>query len=116
VSRRTSTRWYIGAWLVWVAALVVFFETSHKTLTASAFYAIGPSPVSGIAWVVAGIAAIVMIVVWIAALIKLGQRHRWRLCAAVLVFQLIGLGIIGMLLYALTRPPDDVVVYRPTVT
>ena len=115
MSKRTSTRWYIGAWLVWLVALAVFFATAHKTFTASAFYAIGTSPISGVAWVVAGIASIVMLVVWIGALIRLGQQHSSGWFAAVLLLNLIGLGIIGMLLYAMAGP-DDVVVYRPTVT
>ena len=115
VSKTTSSRWYLGAWVVWVTALALFFTTAHETFTASAFYAIGTSPVSGVAWLVAGIASIVMWVVWIGALIHLGQQHRSGWVAALLVLQLVGLGIIGMLLYTLAGP-HDVVVHRPTVT
>ena len=115
MSKRTSTRWYIGAWLVWVVALTVFFTTAHKTFTASAFDAIGTSPTSGIAWLVAGIASIVMLVVWIGTWIRLGQLHSWGWFAVVLILQLVGLGIIGMVLYALAGPDDVFVVYRPTV-
>lgn len=93
----------------------MFFATAHTTFTASAFYAIGTSPISGIAWLVAGIASIVMLVVWIGALIRLGQQHSWGRLAVVLLLQLIWLGIIGMVIYAVAGP-DDVVVYRPTVT
>ena len=59
--------------------------------------------------------SIVMLVVWIGALIRLGQQHSSGWFAALLLLNLIGLGIIGMLLYAMAGP-DDVVVYRPTVT
>jgi hypothetical protein len=116
VSKRTSTRWYIGAWLVWLVALAVFFATAHRTFSASAFYAIGTSPISGIAWLVAGIAALVMLVVWIGALIRLGQQHSWGWFAVVLIFQIIGLGFIGMVAYAAAGPPDEMAVTRPTVT
>jgi hypothetical protein len=57
-----------------------------------------------------------MLVMWIGALIRLGQLHSWGWFAAVLILQLIGLGIAGMVAYAAAGPRDDLAVYRPTAT
>jgi hypothetical protein len=116
VSKRTSTRWYIGAWVVGVLASVVFFLSAHRGMTGTAFFVTGTTPLSVTAWVVAIIAAIVTLVAWIGALIRLGQIRRWGWFAAVLILQLIGLGIIGMIAYAVAGPPDEMVVSRPTTT
>jgi len=105
VSKRTSTRWYIGAWIVWALSWAFAIVTGHTT----------SSPVGGVAVLLIGLMALVMLVVWIGALIRLGQQHSWGWFAVLLLLHLIGLGIIGMVLYALAGR-DDVVVYRPTVT
>jgi hypothetical protein len=115
VSKRTSTRWYIGAWIVWALSWAFAIVTGHTTLYRYDVFAQGSSPVGGVAVLLIGLMALVMLVVWISALIRLGQQHSWRWFAAVLLLHLIGLGIIGMVLYALAGR-DDVVVYRPTVT
>ena len=58
-----------------------------------------------------------MFVMWIGALIKLAQQHAWGWFVAVLILQLIFLGIIGMAAYAIAGPQDtDEVVTRPTTT
>jgi len=75
------------------------YLTGHSA-TASA----GVSPLTAIAWGVALIAGLVMLVAWIGALIRLGQLHSWVWFAVVLLLQLIGLGIIGMVAYALADP------------
>jgi hypothetical protein len=56
-----------------------------------------------------------MRVVWIGALIRLGRQRSWGWVVAVLVLQLIGFGIIGMVVQALAGP-EDMVMTRPTVT
>jgi len=42
------------------------------------------------------VTGVVMLVMWIGALVKLGQQHAWGWFAGVLVMHLVGLGIIGM--------------------
>jgi hypothetical protein len=111
VSKSTSTRWYIGAWVVALIALLIAFTTGHSA-TAST----NVSPLTAVAWAAAGIAVLVMLVAWIGALIRLGQLHSWGWFAAVLILQLLGLGIIGMVAYAVAGPEEDMVVTRPTVS
>ena len=111
MSKSTSTYWYIGAWVVALIALAVAYTTGHSTAAST-----NVSPLTGIAWGVAMIAGLVMLVAWIGALIRLGQLHRWGWFAAVLILQLITLGIIGMVAYAVAGPSDEMVVTRPTVT
>ena len=50
---------------------------------------------------------VVMLVFWIGALIRLGQMHAWAWFTAVLVLHLIGLGIVGMIAYAIAGPDDS---------
>jgi hypothetical protein len=57
----------------------------------------------------------VMAVLWIGALVRLGRQHDWGWFAAVLILQLVGLGIIGMGAYAIAGP-IDVDYPRPSVT
>ena len=116
MSKGTSTRWYIGAWIVGVISFVVFMMTAQKTATGTAFNAIGSTPVSGAAWLLVGICSLVMLVVWIGALIGLGQRRHWGWFAGVLILHLIGLGIVGMVAYAAAGPEDTAVAMRPTST
>ena len=116
MSKNVTTRWYIGAWIVWAISLIVFFMTAHVQSSSTGFAAFAGSPISAAAWVVAGISGIVMLIMWIGALIRLGQLHRWGWFAAVLVLQLIGLGIIAMVAYAVAGPEDTMSVTRPSVT
>lgn len=111
MSKSTSTRWYISAWVVALLALVVAYLSGHSA-TAGASY----SPLTSSAGIVAVVAGLVMLVAWIGALIRLGQVRSWGWFAVVLIPQLIGLGIIGMVAYALAGPADERVVTRPTVT
>lgn len=110
LSKRTTTGWYIGTWFVWLVAfvrVVVALHGSGATLnslpaTAKAGY------------VAMGLAALVMFVMWIAALIKLVQLRSWDWVSIVAILQLIGLGVIGMAAYAVAGPADTArVVYRP---
>jgi hypothetical protein len=116
MSKRITTRWYIGAWVVWLLALVVFLMTANKGATGTSAYAIGTSPISIVAWLVAVAAGIVMLVMWIGALIRMGQLASWGWFAAVLILHLIGLGIIGMVAYAAAGPGDREIAVRPTAT
>ena len=102
--------------MVGLVALIVFFMTAHKVATGTAFYAVGTTPLSAAAWFLVLIASLVMVVMWIGALIRLAQLHSWGWFAGILVLQLIGLGIVGMVVYAAAGPEDTGVVARPTVT
>jgi len=61
---------------------------------------------------------VVMLVFWIGALIRLGQMHAWAWFTAVLVLHLIGLGIAGMVAYAIAGSDEStfVVTRRPMAT
>jgi hypothetical protein len=59
--------------------------------------------------------SLVMFVVWIGALVKLAQLSAWGWLAGVLILHLIGLGIVGMVAYAVAGPEDSTVVaIRPS--
>jgi len=111
MSKRITTRWYIGAWVVWVIAFIATIAMSRGQQGS-------PPPGVIVASIVAGIAGLVMLVMWIGALVRLGQQHSWGWFVGVLVLHLIGLGIIGMVAYAISGPPDEgsAVVMRPTTT
>jgi hypothetical protein len=66
-------------------------------------------------YLVLGIAGILMLVMWIGALVKLGMQRAWGWFVGLLVLHLLGLGIVGMVAYAVTGPEDeDLVVTRPS--
>jgi hypothetical protein len=111
MSKRITTRWYIGAWVVWLISFIGL-AVAMRGSTSSA-----PPPMAVVAYGVMAIAGLVALVMWIGALIKLGQLRAWGWFAAVLILHLIGLGIIGMVAYAAAGPEDvGEVVYRPTAT
>ena len=112
MSKRITTRWYIGAWVV---AFLVSFAAGLITRSSGTNT---PSPtLSGVVGLVVIACSIVMLVMWIGALVKLGQLHAWGWFAGVLISQLLFLGIIGMLVYALAGPEGRTdVVMRPTAT
>jgi hypothetical protein len=111
MSKRITTRWYVGAWLVWLIALAGWLVMGHS----------GPSGATGtppaaalLTFLVMAVAGLVMLVTWIGALIRLGQRRTWGWFAGVLILHLVGLGIVGMVAYAIAGPDDiDDVAIRP---
>lgn len=112
MSKRITTRWYIGAWVAWLIAVIasiVMLRGAQGT---------GSTPLGvGVAYFVIAAAGIVMLMMWIGALVKLGMQRAWGWFVAVLVLQLIGLGIIGMIAYAAAGPGDmEAAVMRPTTT
>ena len=109
MSKRITTRWYIGAWLVYVIALIALVMSAR-----SAQGSTSPSPTMVVEYLVMAGAGIVMLVMWIGALVKLGTQRAWGWFIGVLVVHLVGLGIIGMIAYAVAGPEDeDLVVIRP---
>jgi hypothetical protein len=106
MSKRITTRWYISAWVVWIAAFMIFLGTADVHRTAAGFFAFATTPLPMAMWFVMTVAAIAMLVTWIGALVAVGQAHAWGWFVAVLVLQLLGLGIFGMILYTLAGPGD----------
>ena len=111
MSKRITTRWYVAAWVVWLIAFVAMAAMLRGNSGASP-----PSAGVLVAYSVMAAAGIVMLVMWIGALAKLGMQHTWGWFAAVLVLNLLFLGIIGMVAYAIAGPEDTEVVIRPTAT
>ena len=112
MSKRTTTRWYIGAWLIYVIAVLALVMSARSTGGQGSSPA---SPALVLGYLVLGITGIVMLVMWIGALIKLGMQRAWGWFVGVLVLHLLGLGIIGMGAYAIAGPEDeDLVVIRPS--
>jgi hypothetical protein len=111
MSKSITTRWYIGAWVVAVLAGIVAGVVERGAPA-------GSTPTAAIiASLVVVACGIVMFVMWIGALIRLAQQRAWGWFIAVMVLQLIFLGIIGMVAYAIAGPDDTTaVVMRPTVT
>jgi hypothetical protein len=110
MSKRTTTRWYTGAWIVSVLVLIAMIMSGRVAPES------GSNP-SGLllGYVLLAVLGIVMLVMWIGALIRLGMQRTWGWFMGVLVLHLIGLGIIGMVAYAIAGPEDDTaVVTRPT--
>ncbi len=113
MSKRLTTRWYIGAWIVAVLAGVVAGVMARGAQGGS------PPAALTVFYLVALAAGLVMFVMWIGALIKLGQQHAWGWFAFVLLVYVLTLGILGivaMVVYALAGPDDTQVVMRPTAT
>ena len=111
MSKRITTRWYIGAWVVYVIAFVALVMSARS---AGAQGASSPTPAMIFEYVVLAVAGIVMLVMWIGALVKLGSQRAWGWFIGVLLLHLVGLGIVGMVAYAIAGPEDgDLVVTRP---
>jgi hypothetical protein len=107
MSKRATTTGYIVAWVVAAVTLAVLLRTGHLTTTPTL-----------IAWLVFAIASVAMLVLWIGALAALGQQRAWGWFAAVLVLEITGLGIIGMVAYAIGGPPGRPApsFIRPSIT
>ena len=108
MSKRTITRWYIGAWITWVASLCALAVMTHRSADS-----VGMDFVL-VVMVLSGLTTLYM---WVWALIKLARRHATFSFVVILVLQLVGLGIVGMMAYALSGPEDKLgYVTRPSVT
>ena len=111
MSKSITTRSYIGAWIVAVLAGIVAGVMARSAPGTS------PPPSVAIAYFVVAVCGVVMLVMWIGALVRVAQQHAWGWFIALLILQLIFLGIIGMVAYAIAGPGDTAeVVTRPTVT
>ncbi len=114
MSKRITTRWYIGAWIVAVAVAIIGGVMARNAPGTS------PPPALAIAYIVAVACLIVMFVMWIGALINLGQQRSWGWFVFLLLIYVLTLGIlgiIGMVAYAIAGPDDTApAVMRPTTT
>ena len=111
MSKRLTTRWYIGAWVIYVFALIALVMSARSAGVQGSSSA---SPALVVGYLVLGIAGIVMLVTWIGALVKLGMEREWGWFVGILLLHVTGLGIIGMVAYAVAGPEDeDLVVTRP---
>jgi hypothetical protein len=109
MSKRITTRWYIGSWIVYVLAVIAFFVIGRNGQGSSTW-----PPALFIPYALMAATGVVMLVTWIGALVKLGQQHAWGWFVGVLVLHLVGLGIIGMVAYAVSGPEDNAfVAIRP---
>ena len=109
-SKRVTTRWYIGAWLVYVVVLVAMIVAGRGLPGHGA-------PASGmmVGYLVLLVSGAVMFVMWVGALLRLGSQRAWGWFVGVLLLHLLGLGIVGMVAYAISGPEDaELVVTRPS--
>ena len=110
MSKRITTRWYIGSWVVYILAVIAFFVIAHGAQGSSS-----PPASLFIPYAIMAVTGLIMLVMWIGALVKLGQQHSWGWFVGVLVLHLVGLGIIGMVAYAVSGPEDTAfVAVRPS--
>ena len=111
MSKPTTTHGYIVAWVVYILAWVALIMTIHNSARQGAS---SPPPIALAFYLVLAGCAIAMLIYWIGALVRLGQIRAWGWFVAVLVLHLVGLGIAGMLAYAIAGPEDSMtVVMRP---
>jgi hypothetical protein len=108
MSKHTTTQWYFGAWIVAVVCMILVGVGARSVHA-------GSSPALMITSFVLFASSLVMFVMWIGALVKLAQLSAWGWLVGVLILHLIGLGIIGMVAYAVAGPEDSMVVaIRPS--
>ncbi|HVH62245.1 MAG TPA: hypothetical protein VNA65_01455 [Candidatus Dormibacteraeota bacterium] len=113
--RGTSTQWYIGGWVTWVAAMFAFSYAYRHVATLGYPWWQDPN-LTAIA-TVAEMSMLVMFVAWVGALVRLARLQQWNWFVAVLVTQLLWAGIAGMVCYAGSGPEkEDLGVSRPQVT
>src|SRR5438067_8982277 len=73
ISKETSTRFYIAAWVVWIIAVVAFAIARQHVASSNPFLPTDPN-LGGLASIVE-ILAFVMAILWIGALVRLARQH-----------------------------------------
>ncbi len=109
MSKQTTTGWYLGAWIV--AALAV-----GAMIAMARAGQISDSPPTGmmLAYMLLLGCSLVMLLMFLGALFRLAALHAWGWFAALLLLQLCGLGIVGILLYGAVGPSEaEEIVIRP---
>ncbi len=97
-----------------MAAMVGFWVAYRNVDTIAQPWFENPN-LTGIASIVQ-CSIVVMFVSWLGALAGLARRRQWRWFAVVLVTQLVGAGIAGIVTYAGSGPLDEGDVAKPQVT
>jgi hypothetical protein len=87
MSKRTTTRWYVGAWVVAVLAAIAMIATARSAAPQASSI---PSAALIFEYAVLAIAGIVMLVMLIGALVKLGMQRAWGWFVAILVLHVVG--------------------------
>ena len=111
MSKQVTTSWYVGAWVV--AALAV-----GAMIAMARAGQISGSPPTGLmlAYILLLGCSLVMLVMFVGAMLRLAALHAWGWFTAVLMLQLCGLGILGMLAYAVAGPSEaEEIVVRPRI-
>ena len=111
MSKQVTTSWYVGAWVV--AALAV-----GAMIAMARAGQISESPPTGLmlAYMLLLGCSLMMLVMFVGAMLRLAALHAWGWFTAVLLLQLCGLGILGMLAYALSGPSEaEEIVVRPRI-
>ena len=97
-------------WIIGIAAFLI----ARRAFPDGNFLSIEDSNLAALVAIL-DVLVIVMFIVWLAALTRLARQHDWGWFTSVLILQLVGLGIIGMVAYAIAGP-IDVDISRPDVT
>jgi uncharacterized membrane protein len=94
--------------MTWVASLCGLAVMTHRSSDS-----VGMTFVL----VVMVISGLITLYMWVQALLKLARRHATFSFVVILLFQLVGLGIVGMTAYALSGPEEKLeYVTRPSTT
>lgn len=113
ISKHSTTRAYIAAWLVWIIGIAAYLIVRREMPGGNPLGNDDPNLAALV--VILDVLILVMFVLWLAALARLARQHDWGWFAAVLILQLVGLGIIGMVAYAIAGP-IDVDLTKPGIT
>ena len=111
MSKQVTTSWYVGAWVV--AALAV-----GAMIAMARAGQVSDSPPTGLmlAYMLLLGCTLVMLLTFLGAVLRLAALHAWGWFTAVLLLQLCGLGILGMLAYAVAGPSEaDEIITRPRI-
>jgi hypothetical protein len=103
----------MATWMVWLIAVLAFMAV-RQNADASRPFAITDPNLGGLA-VIIEILALLMAFLWLGALFRLARQRDWGWFLAMLILQLLWLGIVGMAAYAVAGPVD-IDLSRPDIT
>jgi preprotein translocase subunit Sss1 len=88
-------------WIIGVAAYLI----ARRAIPDGNFLSVDDPNLAALVAIL-DVLVLVMFVLWVAALARLARQQDWGWFTALLVLQLVGLGIIGMVAYAIAGPID----------
>ena len=110
MGKRTVTRWYMGAWVVWIVSLI-----AHIAIESSAGTGVEAADVAFVDAAMLG-SAVLMFVMWVVTLVSLARQKATLSFVVLVLLQFLGLGIIGMVAYGMSEPHESAdVAIRPRV-